>query len=249
MRLFRHRELHVSARSALVTGASQRIGAVIAEGLAASGYSLHLHCRRSLEELDALAQRLRREYGCPVQTHSADFDLLDQVEDLVKLVRAADSPPTLVVNNASRFEDTDTPQEGLDIARLEAYVRINALAPIALANVFLPDRSGHIVNVVDAGLGERDSAKLYYQMSKSLLEQATLHLASALGPSVRVNAVAPGPVLPPPGKDDAYLMEKVAPLPLPALIDPADIADAIIYLEGAKSVTGGMIYLDGGQHL
>jgi NAD(P)-dependent dehydrogenase (short-subunit alcohol dehydrogenase family) len=88
-----------------------------------------------------------------------------------------------------------------------------------------------------------------YTLSKSALVTATVTLAQALAPKLRVNAVAPGPTLPSPRQTEAQFAEQVASLPMQEGPSPQDIAAAVVYLAGARSVTGVTIAVDGGQHL
>jgi NAD(P)-dependent dehydrogenase (short-subunit alcohol dehydrogenase family) len=88
-----------------------------------------------------------------------------------------------------------------------------------------------------------------YALSKSALDTATVMMAQALAPKVRVNAVAPGPTLPSPRQDTAAFVRQASAVPLGRGVAPEEIADAVLFLASARSVTGVTLAVDGGQHV
>ena len=106
-----------------------------------------------------------------------------------------------------------------------------------------------IVNIVDQRVLKPTPRFFSYSLSKSALHAATVTLAQALAPKLRVNAVAPGPTLPSPRQTDVQFAAQAAAVPLKRGPTPEDIAAAVLYLAMARSVTGSVIAVDGGQHL
>ncbi|MFE6384750.1 SDR family oxidoreductase [Nocardiopsis dassonvillei] len=231
-------------RWALVTGAAQRTGAHLARGLAARGYGLHLHAHTS--DPAPLAGALQAETGVPVRTHRVDLADTEAVRSWAHHLRTGPCPPHLVVNNASPFP----PPHGIDdLGLLEEGLRVHLFAPVVL-RAALPEEGGHMVNMLDARLALLDGIRPGYEVSKHALAAHTLLAARCLAPNVRVNAIAPGLLLPSPGRDATHLRELArqrSPLGRPAR--PADIVAALLFLEEAISVTGQIVHVDSGEHL
>lgn len=233
--------------AALVTGAGRRIGRAIALALSRQGYAVVLHANRSRGDAEALAREIA---GAGGRAHVVLADLADS-EAVAGLMAAAAvfGPLTLLVNNAGEFEPDEI--GSLERARYERTMAVNLAAPLFLAQAFAaqaPDGAA-IVNIVDQRVLKPTPRFFSYTLSKSALHAATVTLAQALAPKLRVNAVAPGPTLPSPRQTEAEFAAQAATLPLERGPAPEDIAAAVAYLAGADSVTGVTIAVDGGQHL
>lgn len=239
-------------RVALVTGAARRVGAVIARTLHAAGYDVALHCRRSRAELDALIAEL--EGARPQSTLGLQADLADlaALPPLIDAVIAHFGRLDAVVNNASAFYPT--PFGTITPGQWEELFAANARAPLFLAQAAAPHlkaRRGNIVNITDIYAERPLPNHIVYGMSKAALRMATAALAQALGPEVRVNAVAPGVILwPESGKDEAAQQHALQQIPLARKGEPADIAETVLWLlRDADYVTGQTIHVDGGRRL
>ncbi|HEY1475525.1 MAG TPA: SDR family oxidoreductase [Pseudolabrys sp.] len=236
-------------RAALITGAGRRIGAAIARALAQASYAVVLHANQSRAEAEKLASEI---VGAGGRASVVLADLADG-EGLSKLVPAAAvfGPLTLLVNNASQFDEDEI--GSLERARFERSLAVNLTAPVLLAQAFAaqaPEKAdASIVNIVDQRVLKPTPRFFSYAVSKSALADATVMLAQALAPRVRVNAVAPGPTLPSPRQSDAQFAAQAASVPLKRGPTPEDVAAAVLYLAGARSTTGTVIAVDGGQHL
>jgi NAD(P)-dependent dehydrogenase (short-subunit alcohol dehydrogenase family) len=236
--------------AALITGGAQRIGRAIALALARRGYAVALQARHSRAAADQLAGEITAAGGRAVMVVA---DLADHaaVLGLVPAAAAAIGPLTLLVNNAAEFEPDEVCR--LERERFDRHIAVNLRAPIFLADAFaaqLPaSAQGTIVNILDQRVLKPTPRFLSYGLSKSALYAATTTLAQALAPRIRVNAVAPGPTLPSPRQDAQAFARQVRALPLDRGPTPQDIADAVLYLVSATSVTGATIAVDGGQHL
>ena len=235
-------------RAALITGGGRRIGAAIARALARAGYAVVLHANTSRTEAEAVATEIVKAGGraCVVLADLADLQAL---RGLIPKA-AAFAPLTLLVNNASVFEDDAIGT--LVRTQFDRTMAINLTAPLFLAQAFAaqaPQASdAAIVNIVDQRVLRPNPRFFSYTVSKSALHHATTTLAQALAP-LRVNAVAPGPVLPSPRQSDAQFAAQAASVPLGQGPTPQDIAAAVVYLAAASSVTGVTLAVDGGQHL
>jgi NAD(P)-dependent dehydrogenase (short-subunit alcohol dehydrogenase family) len=127
---------------------------------------------------------------------------------------------------------------------------VNAWAPFVLSRDFSRhvDR-GKIINLLDTRITGYDRSHVAYVLSKRMLAVLTSMCALEFAPDFTVNAVAPGLILPPPGKDENYLAGLVKTVPLKKHGGPGDIVDAVLYLLKSDFVTGQTIYVDGGRHL
>jgi NAD(P)-dependent dehydrogenase (short-subunit alcohol dehydrogenase family) len=237
--------------AALVTGGSRRIGAAIAEALAREGYAVGVHASpRSIKAAEALISNLRSAGG-EAAVVAADLAAPDSGATLMRAARDALGPVTLLVNNASLFE-SDALRD-LDPDLFDRHMAVNLRAPVFLSRAFAallpPGRGGAIVNVIDQRVWRLTADFFSYTLSKAALWTATQTMALALAPHIRVNAVGPGPTLPNHLEGEGGFAEEVAAAPLRRAVSPQAIAEAVLYLARAESVTGQMIAVDAGQHL
>ncbi len=235
-------------RTALVTGAAKRLGRAIAEALASEGADIVVHYRSSGEEAEAAAERLRQK---GVAAWTVQADLADATEARGLLGRAtelAGRPLDILVNSASIF--TPSHVLGFDEEELRRQFAVNTLAPLYLSRAFAEGaRRGQIINMLDARMLECDDGHAAYHLSKRALFTLTRMLALELAPATRVNAVAPGLILPPPGQDESYLEALADTVPLKRHGSADDIARAVLFLATSDFVTGQVIYVDGGRHM
>jgi NAD(P)-dependent dehydrogenase (short-subunit alcohol dehydrogenase family) len=237
-------------RVALVTGAGDRIGATIARRLAAAGYKVVVHYRSSAAGARKVVADIKAAGG---EAALVKADLAKRKERAALIGKATEAfgPLTVLVNNASTFQpDAAT---DVDEALWDEHFAVHAEAPVFLARDFarqLPEGAeGNIVNIIDERVLHLAPSYLSYTLSKSVLWTATRTLAQSLAPRIRVNAIGPGPTLPPPGQTDAAFRAATRRLPLQHGAGPEEIADGILYILSAPSMTGQMLALDGGQHL
>lgn len=239
-------------RVVLVTGAARRIGAVIARTLHGAGYDLALHCRRSRVELDALIGELEAQRAQSTLALEADLADAERLPDLIAAAVAHFGRLDALVNNASLFYAT--PVGSIGAAQCDELFRVNARAPLLLAQAAAPHLKaarGAIVNITDI-YAERPLAQYpAYCMGKAALRMATFALAQALGPEIRVNAVAPGNVLwseqPLKAETPEVLVSETA---LARQGTPEDVAGAVLWLlRDAGYVSGQTLRVDGGRML
>lgn len=239
------------ARIALVTGAGKRIGSAIARDLAQDGWTMLLHCNRSRNDAETLAGQIRAGGG-QADVVAADLANLDEVMALLpRCAELAGAPPTCLVNNASLFQKDEI--GSLDAVLWQAHMDVNLRAPVFLAQAMaeaLPKgASGNIVNIIDQRVLKPSPGFMSYTASKAALWWMTRTMAQALAPRIRVNAVAPGPTLQSVHQTQSeFDAERRATL-LGEGASPEQIAAAVRFILATPSMTGGMLTLDGGQHL
>jgi NAD(P)-dependent dehydrogenase (short-subunit alcohol dehydrogenase family) len=235
---------------ALVTGAGRRIGRALALAMAGAGYDIAIHCRHADGDAESLAREVAA-LGRRTQILATDLANELQVRVLVGEAHRALGPVTLLINNASVFEDDRIETFGSDTWR--AHMEVNLHAPLLLAQSFAaelpPGMAGHIINILDQRVWNPNPQFFTYSLSKAALWTATRTLAQALAPRIRVNGIGPGPTLPSIHQTSEMFQAEAANIPLERRSEPADIAGAALYLIDAPSVTGQMIAVDGGQHL
>ena len=236
---------------ALVTGGWRRIGAAIAQALARAGWDLALHAHSESSFDPALAAELE-SLGAAVHPLTADLADTDAVTRLPgEAMALAGRAPALLVNCAALFRE-DTIMT-LSASALDEHLAVNLAAPVlltqALAGLLGADASGSVVHILDQRVLNPVPDQMSYTLSKQALHAAVRTLARSLAPRLRVNAVAPGLTMPTPDYSAAQWQRLTAMMPLARLANPAEIADAVLYLAGARSVTGQTIFVDGGAHL
>ncbi|MFC9694365.1 SDR family NAD(P)-dependent oxidoreductase [Kribbella sp. NPDC056951] len=236
------------AKVALVTGSVSGIGAGVARRLAADGFAVAVHSRVSREAGEALARELGGSY------HQADLADDEAAQGLVPEVLGVHGRLDVLVNNAGiSWPVPHAELDGLTAADWRRVLDVNLIAPWLLCTAALPalrESGGCVVNVTShAGVRPKGSS-IAYAASKAALNHVTKLLAAALGPEVRVNAVAPGLVDTPMTADwtDAQELWKTTS-PMRRGAQPADVADLISALIHNSYVTGEVVLLDGGLNL
>jgi NAD(P)-dependent dehydrogenase (short-subunit alcohol dehydrogenase family) len=237
-------------RTALVTGGAKRIGRAIVERLARDGYAVAIHCHVSAPEAHGLADLIRNGGG---RASVVEADLADHgaVEQIIGSAVQAVGTLDLLVNNASEFHPDEVTT--LDPEVWDRHFAVNLRAPAFLARDFArqlpPEREGGIVNIVDQRVWKPTPQFFSYALAKAALYAATRTMAQALAPRIRVNAIGPGPTFSNVRQGDEDFAKQSAAVLLGRGPSPEEIAEAVAFLAGARSVTGQMIAVDGGQHL
>lgn len=236
---------------ALITGGAVRVGRAIVEDLASNGYAVAIHCRSSREEAEDLRAAITGRGG-----HAAvvQADLADRAEanDLVR--RASDalgSPIDLLVNNASVFKDDTVSTFDADLLRLNMAIHVEAPTILTkqMAAALPNGANGLVVNIIDQRVWKLTPNFYSYTLSKSALWTATRTMAQALAPSIRVNAIGPGPTLKADGQSQEAFDAQVSAVALRRSPDLASFGATIRWMHQTDSMTGQMVALDGGQHL
>src|SRR5919106_3555524 len=246
-------------RAALVTGAARRIGHAIARDLAEHGWDVAVHYHGSADEARRLVGEIEADGRRAVALRA---DLAQEAEAASLLGRACErlGPISLLVNNAAIFEH-DLPRTA-DAASWQRHMAINLRAPLVLTQGLLaqlpPDADGatagpgtgaNVINLIDQRVLNLTPQYTSYTVSKAGLWALTRHLALALAPRVRVNAIGPGIVLPPPGASEESMGAMRRAMPLRRGADVDEICACVRFIVATPSLTGQMLALDGGQHL
>jgi NAD(P)-dependent dehydrogenase (short-subunit alcohol dehydrogenase family) len=235
---------------ALVTGSGRRMGRAIAIRLARDGFAIALHHHSSQQGAEEVKREIIAAGGAACLVR-ADLTQPESATGLVAATLAAFGRLDLLVNNAAMFHADAI--ESLDQALWRRQFALNLEAPVLLSAEFaklLPAGSkGAIVNIVDNRVLRLTPQNISYTLSKSALWTATQTMAQALAPRIRVNAVGPGPTFPNAFQGAAGLAHEAAAVLLQRAVSGDEIAEAVVYLAGAASVTGQFIAVDAGQHL
>jgi NAD(P)-dependent dehydrogenase (short-subunit alcohol dehydrogenase family) len=235
---------------ALVTGGAQRVGRAIVLDLAKHGHAVAIHCNASREAADRLASEISGNGGRATVVQ-ADLSDMNAVEQIIPRAAAALGPVRLLVNNASVFDDdsADTYVQETWDRHFAVHLKAPAMLTRQMAAALPENADGLVVNVIDQRVWRLTPRFFSYTLSKSALWTATQTMAQAFGPRLRVNAIGPGPTLMNERQNSADFQKQVGALILKQGPDLSEFGATIRYLWDARSVTGQMIALDGGQHL
>ena len=251
MRHIEFQEHGVKGKTVLVTGAAKRVGRAIACELHAAGANIMLHYRQSVHEAESLVSELNALRPASVACLSADLLDIEQLPRLVADSVAHFGRLDALVNNASSF--FATPFGEISLAAWDDLMGSNLKAPLFLTQAAAPHlraTRGAVVNITDIHAERPLAGYLLYCAAKAGLLGLTRALAIELAPEVRVNAVAPGPILWPDDNtfDPATRQAIVAHTLLRREGGPQDIARAVRFLLGEASyITGQVINVDGGR--
>ncbi|MEK9865974.1 MAG: SDR family oxidoreductase [Euryarchaeota archaeon] len=229
----------------IVTGGSRRIGKKISQLLSSAGFPVIIHYNSSSSEAEELASELRSRGGM-AETLMCDLSCTSDLEDMIERADAIFNVGIAgLVNNASMYSYDDV--DSIDHRSFSSHMSVNAYAPLTLSTQMHKRGRGWVVNILDFKVESPNSDFLSYTISKFALASVTDILARELAPVLRVNAVAPGHTLTSDYLDEGKLESTNSSTPLGVGPSPDDIADAVLYLAKAKSVTGQTIFVDGGE--
>jgi NAD(P)-dependent dehydrogenase (short-subunit alcohol dehydrogenase family) len=242
--------VELEGKVALITGGAVRLGRALALALAGRGIRIALHYVSSREMAEETASLIRGSGGEALLI-PADLRRIEGTRDIVRQAGEHFGRLDILINNAAIFRPggwRETDEENWD-----SHFEINLKAPFFLSQAFAAQigesGSGQILNILDGRILQPDGSHVAYNLTKAALSTMTRILSGALAPNIRVNGIAPGAVLPPPGKDPAYLESLAANIPLRRAGSPADVTDAALYLLQSDFVTGQVIFVTGGQYL
>lgn len=237
----------------LVTGGAVRIGAGIIRYFHGKGWDVIIHCRNSVEEALALAGELNTLRAGSAHLVQAALEDVAELEQMC--VSIGDRPGRLnaLINCASDFSTDEVLTRD---TRLDKLIGANVMAPHTLSlklSPLLARSGGGIVNILDNRMVNHNTlpGRDAYYASKAALASITLSLAHRLAPKIRVNAVAPGIVLPLAGTDWTPQQRRgeINKILLRRIPDPSDIAEAVFFMATARHITGQTVCVDGGESL
>ena len=234
----------------LITGAAQRIGAALAEEMAAEGWHVCIHYNASQAQAEKVADAIISKGGKASIFH-ANLAAAEGPENLIIQCQDEIGPLSCLINNASIFEYDDV--DSLNGEMLDLHHAVNVRAPLLLSQAFskrIPKNvTCNIVNILDNKVMAPNPDYMSYTLSKFALKGATEILAMAMAPQIRVNGIAPGITLLS-GKQSKFRFNKAHKTnPLKQGCTPGQIAAALKLILDCPSMTGEIIVLDGGQKL
>ena len=237
--------------AALVTGAGHRIGRSIAIELGSAGIAVAVHYHDSPDAAEAVAAEINTAGGTAVTIRS-DLHSENEVNSLISnAAKRLGKPIDVLVNNASVFEKDDL--QTLTGNSWDRHQKVNLLAPLLLMQNLneglKAEQRGAVINIIDQRVLKLNPQYMSYTTTKAALWTATRTAAQALAPSIRVNAIGPGPTLANRQQSAQEFADEAAAVPLGNGPDLDEITRAVRFILETPAMTGQMITLDGGQHL
>jgi pteridine reductase len=236
----------------LITGGARRVGAEIARALHAAGANILIHYRSSAAAATSLADQFNQARPHSAAVHAAHLSNADAPEKLVAATLLEFGRLDILINNASTFYPT--PVGRITVAQWDDLMGSNLKAPLFLSQAAAPSlrvQRGLIINMIDIHALRPLKGHPVYSVAKAGLAMLTRALARELGPEIRVNGIAPGPVLWPEGDMDEGLKEEIiGKTALKRHGTPQDIARTALFLaKDAPYITGQIIAVDGGRSI
>ncbi len=237
-----------SGKTALITGGAHRVGKAISLALARAGANIVINYNTSSAAADATAAEIGA-LGVEALAIQADISDHRQVEKMVAAAVDRFGSVDILVNSASLWRETPFPTDNFDDWHQVTATLINGSFFCAnfVAPLMLKKGQGVIINIIDLAAFEPWPNFMAHSVGKAALLALSRQLALELAPAVRVNAVAPGPVLPPPDYDDAKIARTAQKTLLNRWGAPEDVAEAVLYFIKADYVTGEVLAIDGGE--
>ena len=242
--------MNIDGRVAVVTGGARRVGRAIALALADAGAAVFVHYNSSAGPAEETLAEIEQRGG-RAAIGAVNLGTPDVAPDLIAMATEALGEVSILVNSASGFA-TDTISD-VDLAGWKRSHDLTLASPVFLTQAFAAalgeDSPGAVLNVTDVRTKTPYLKHFSYVIAKGGLDTFTRAAAVALAPRIRVNAVALGVILPPPGEDAAYVEGLAADLPLQRVGGTEPVVAAALHLIQNDFVTGEIIRLDGGAHL
>jgi NAD(P)-dependent dehydrogenase (short-subunit alcohol dehydrogenase family) len=258
--------MNMTSSTALVTGGAVRIGRAICEALAARGCHVVVHYHRSAAQAKALCRDLEKK-GVRAYAVQGELGSAAGCERVLREAQRKAGSLDILINSAAVFHK-DTIESATE-KKLLSELQINLVAPMMLTKAFArrwrekgrvsrgkgrKERGqaavlGKVVNLLDRRIAGNDPSCVPYVLSKKMLAEFTRSAALELAPRMTVNGVAPGAILPPPGRGAGRVRDLAGQSPLKRQCTPAEVAAAVVFLLESDAITGQTIFVDGGQHL
>ncbi|RKX98468.1 MAG: hypothetical protein DRZ90_02770 [Spirochaetes bacterium] len=239
--------MRFNGKTALVTGGGRRLGKEIALSLARQGADIILHFFQSRQEADDTSEEIRMlGRKCRISSHNlSDADFTEKW--FGNLIGENGCPDILINSASSYYEDT---YMNMRVERLQESMNLHVYSPLVMIRMMYEvGRGGSVVNLLDTRVADRDPFHASYHLGKRGLSSITRDLAAEFAPVLRINAVAPGIILPPDGQGEEWIERLKSTNPLLERGTALDVSDAVLFLAEARFTTGQIIFVDGGRHL
>lgn len=238
---------NLTGKTALITGASKRLGRSTALTLAKNGINTIIHFNKSEQDASETVQ-LSKEKGVISAKIQYDFNDIIGIKELLNKAKQITGKIDYLINSASVY-----PMDNLESISQTSFantMNLNSLAPYILAREFKNncDR-GAIINFLDARMTDYEPHHISYQLSKQVLLNLTKMMSLEFAPSIRVNAVAPGIIIPDNITDEESLIRLKEGNPLNRIGTPGEVSSTVLFLLQNEFITGQVIYVDGGRNL
>jgi len=223
------------------------LGKEIALTLALHGADIIIHYNRSHEEAEDVAQTIR-EMGRKCHITSHNLKKSKETGEWFSQLIQKHGCPDILVNSASDYSENT--YRNMDMGSLIDSMSIHVYSPLVMIRMMYKTvKNGSIINILDTRVVDRDPIHASYHLGKRGLLTITRDLAVEFAPEMRINAVAPGIILPPEGKGDEWIDHMKKTNPLQERGTAEDISDAVLFLSSARFTTGQIIFIDGGRYL
>ena len=236
-------------KTAIITGAAKRVGKTMALHLAAQGWNIAIHYNTSDREATLLQDELKSSFPQQqFEIFKANLNNTGEVENLIPQVIQVMQNIDLLINNASLFDRGNFIQT--DTSFFDRQMNVNFRAPFILTRDFARMvKKGGIINFVDTRIVNNKSNFAAYSLSKKAVWEMTKMAALEFGPTIRINAIAPGLTLTPEGKDEDYLWKLAENIAMkrPGGLNP--ILKSLDYILNNDYLTGQLLFCDGGENL
>lgn len=234
-------------KTVLVTGGAVRVGKAISLFLAEKGYNVAIHYHSSKEQAEKTKAKIL-ELGTECEIFQADLGDASQCTKLIMQVKEQFKTLSVLVNNAAIFKHSDLLETNEDL--FDEHMGVNFKAPFFLTQKFAQTvKKGNVINILDTYIAKKSNAFFTYLLSKKILAEFTKLAAKRLAPDIRVNAVAPGSLLPALEFGEDYLKNKKNTLPLNRLATLEEVASAVFSFIQNQAITGQIIFVDSGEHI
>ena len=234
----------------IITGGATRIGAAIAEDLANGKNQITIHYNKSKKKAKQLRNILERK-GSKIFLIKADLNKISELNKIINFANVKMKGVNCLINNASLFENDSV--KNFSIKRWNKHLNINLRAPVILIKQFsklVPKNiKANIINMIDQRVFKLTPFFLSYTLSKTGLYTLTKTSAMSLAPNIRVNGIAPGPIIKNKRQSLKHFKKQYLSTLLKKSVDTKEICSAIKFLITNKSITGQVIAIDSGQNL
>ena len=239
-------------KTIFITGAARRIGKEIALTFSEMGWNIIIHFNSSKKNANDLAEQINSVNPDSAKTVQGNLDIKEDIEKILNDIENFFPSIDLLINNASTFYPT--PIEEISEDHWDSLIGSNLKGPLFLIKGLkekLKVSKGSIINITDTNLLKGIANYSIYSAAKAGLEAITKGLARELAPDIKVNAIAPGAMLEPPGVEwtEEQKNNVIKSIPLNRMGSEKDIAEAVKFLTSSEYITGQIIKVDGGRSL